>query len=134
MPVRSGPASASTWLRSARRTATCDSISAGCGWVCRCSRPRSIPIRARLAVNTAEAALDAALAGVGLTQVLSYQAANAVKDKRLKIVLKEFELEPLPVHLVHPAQALPPLKLRRFLEFALPRLKQALAEIDRRVG
>jgi DNA-binding transcriptional LysR family regulator len=95
---------------------------------------RSIPIRARLAVNTAEAALDAALAGVGLTQVLSYQAANAVQDKRLKIVLKEFELEPLPVHLVHPAQALPPLKLRRFLEFALPRLKQALAEIDRRVG
>ena len=51
----------------------------------------SIPIRARLAVNTAEAALDAALAGVGLTQVLSYQAANAVKEKRLKIVLKEFE-------------------------------------------
>jgi DNA-binding transcriptional LysR family regulator len=94
----------------------------------------SIPIRARLAVNTAEAALDAALAGVGLTQVLSYQAANAVKDGRLKIVLKPFELEPLPVHLVHPAQALPPLKLRRFLEFALPRLKQALAEIDRRVG
>ena len=61
-------------------------------------------------------------------------SVNAVQDKRLKIVLKEFELEPLPVHLVHPAQALPPLKLRRFLEFALPRLKQALAEIDRRVG
>lgn len=95
---------------------------------------QSIPIRARLAVNTAEAALDAALAGVGLTQVLSYQAANAVKEKRLKIVLKEFELAPLPVHLVHPAQALPPLKLRRFLEFALPQLKKALTDIDRRVS
>lgn len=94
----------------------------------------SIPIRARLSVNTAEAALDATLAGVGLTQVLSYQAADAVKEKRLRIVLKEFELEPLPVHLVYPAQAQPPLKLRRFLEFALPRLKKALAEIERRVG
>jgi DNA-binding transcriptional LysR family regulator len=94
----------------------------------------SIPIRARLSVNTAEAALDAALAGIGLTQVLSYQAAGAVKEKRLKVVLKEFELEPLPVHLVYPAQAQPPLKLRRFFEFALPRLKQALAEIEQRVG
>lgn len=93
-----------------------------------------IPVRARLAVNTAEAALDAALAGVGLTQVLSYQAAEAVKAKRLKIVLKEFESAPLPVHLVHPAQAPPPLKLRRFLEFAGPRLKKALAEIEKRLG
>ncbi|MET0868736.1 MAG: LysR family transcriptional regulator [Pseudorhodoplanes sp.] len=96
--------------------------------------PLLVPIRARLAVNTAEAALDAAVAGVGLTQVLSYQAANAVRDKRLKIVLKEFEPEPMPVHLVYPAQTLPPLKLRRFLEFALPRLKKALAEIEKRVG
>jgi DNA-binding transcriptional LysR family regulator len=96
--------------------------------------PLLVPIRARLAVNTAEAALDAALAGVGLTQVLSYQAADAVKDRRLKIVLREFELDPMPVQLVHPAQALPPLKLRRFLEFALPRLKKALAEIEKRVG
>jgi DNA-binding transcriptional LysR family regulator len=94
----------------------------------------SIPIRARLAVNTAEAALDAALAGVGLTQVLSYQASDAVKERKLKIVLKEFELDPLPVHLVHPAQTLPPLKLRRFLEFAVPRLRKTLAEVERRVS
>jgi len=93
----------------------------------------AIPIRARLAVNTAEAALDAALAGVGLTQVLSYQAADAVKEKRLRIVLQDFEIDPLPVHLIHPPQSLPPLKQRRFLDFALPRLKKALADIERRV-
>ncbi len=97
-------------------------------------RSMAVPIRARLAVNTAEAALDAVLAGVGLTQVLSYQAASAVKDRRLKIVLKEFEPEPLPVHLVHPSGTLPPLKLRRFLEFAAPRLKKALAEVEKRVS
>ncbi len=100
-------------------------------------KPRSsgsIAIRARLLVDTAEAAIDAALSGVGLTQVLSYQAAEAVKHGRLKIVLPGFELSPLPVHLVHPAQPHPPLKLRRFLEFAMPRLKKALADIERVVG
>ena len=88
---------------------------------------RHAPVRARLAVNTAEAALDAAVAGVGLTQVLSYQAAQAVRDKRLKIVLKAFEVEPLPVHILYPAQTRPPLKLRSFLEFAVPRLRKSAA-------
>lgn len=94
----------------------------------------AISIRARLAVNTAEAALDAALAGVGLTQVLSYQAADAVKDRRLKIVLGEFEGKALPVHLLYPAQPQPPLKMRRFLEFAVPRLKKTLAEVEKKTG
>lgn len=88
---------------------------------------RHVPVQARLAVNTAEAALDAAIAGVGITQVLSYQSAQAVRDKRLKIVLKEFEVEPLPVHVLYLAQTRPPLKLRSFLEFAVPRLRKSAA-------
>ena len=88
---------------------------------------RHVPVQARLAVNTAEAAIDAAIAGVGITQVLSYQVAQAIKDKRLKIVLKDFEVEPLPVHVLYPAQTRPPLKLRSFLEFAVPRLRKSAA-------
>lgn len=95
--------------------------------------PGSIPVRPRLVVNTAEAAIDAAIAGVGLARVLSYQVAPAIADRRLRIVLAAYEPEPLPVHLVHPAQTHPPLKLRRFLEFAAPRLKKTLAAIDKRV-
>ena len=38
------------------------------------------PPRCRLNVNTAEAAIDAAIAGVGITHVLSYQVARAVAD------------------------------------------------------
>jgi DNA-binding transcriptional LysR family regulator len=94
---------------------------------------RPIPVRSRLVVNTAEAAIDAAIAGVGIARVLSYQAAPAMGERRLRIVLAGFEPEPLPVHLVHPAQTHVPLKLRRFLEFAAPRLKKALAGIDKRM-
>lgn len=88
---------------------------------------RVTPPRCRLNVNTAEAAIDAAIAGVGLTHVLSYQVAHAVADGRLRIVLSDFEPEPASVSLLHTGQGLVPLKLRRFLEFAAPHLRRSLA-------
>ncbi|MDQ6436996.1 LysR family transcriptional regulator [Mesorhizobium sp. LHD-90] len=87
----------------------------------------SVPIKPRLTVNTAEAAIDAAAAGVGITRVLSYQAASAVEEGRLAILLQEFEPAPLPVSLVHAGHGLLPLKLRAFLEFAAPQLRGRLA-------
>lgn len=79
--------------------------------------------RARLIVTTAEAAIDAAVAGVGVTRVLSYQVEAAVRSGKLVVVLDEYEPEPLPVSLVHSGERLLPLKLRAFLDFATPRLK-----------
>jgi DNA-binding transcriptional LysR family regulator len=87
----------------------------------------SVPIRPRFAVNAADAAIAAALAGTGITRVLSYQVADAVAAGTLRLVLRDFEPEPLPVHLVHAAQPLLPLKLRAFLDFAAPRLKASLS-------
>ena len=83
----------------------------------------TIAPRARLVVNTAEAAIDAAIAGVGVTRVLSYQAETAIRSGALAPVLEAFEPPPLPVSLVHSGERLLPLKLRAFLDFATPRLK-----------
>jgi DNA-binding transcriptional LysR family regulator len=88
----------------------------------------TVAIRARLTVNTAEAAVDAAVAGVGLTRVLSYQAAPARRAGTLALALVDFEPEPSPVHLVYAGGRLLPLKLRAFLDFAAPRLRARLAE------
>lgn len=104
--------------------------ASGAGWTFRLpnrSLVRAVPPRSRLTVNTAEAAIDAALAGLGLTQVLSYQVAQVVTDGRLITLLRAFEPDPLPVHLVHAARDLLPLKMRRFLDFAAPRLRRSLA-------
>jgi DNA-binding transcriptional LysR family regulator len=87
------------------------------------------PVRSRLAVNGAEAAIDAAIAGVGVTRVLSYQVAQAVADGRLRIVLGAFEADPFPVHLVHAGQGALPLKTRAFLDLAAPALRKALAAL-----
>jgi DNA-binding transcriptional LysR family regulator len=85
--------------------------------------PTDVAIRSRLTLNTAEAAIDAAMAGVGIARVLSYQCANAVAAGALTVVLKSFEPAPWPVSLVYAGQRFLPLKLRAFLDFATPRLK-----------
>jgi DNA-binding transcriptional LysR family regulator len=87
---------------------------------------RSVHIRSRLAVNGAEAAVDAAVAGLGVARLLSYQAAQALRSGTLAMALEEFEPPALPVHVVHAGPRPLPLKLRAFLDFALPRLKAAL--------
>jgi DNA-binding transcriptional LysR family regulator len=86
-------------------------------------------VRSRFTVTTAEAALDAAIAGAGITRVLSYQAAAAVLDGRLVLLLRDYEVAPNPVSLVYPSGRLVPLKLRAFLDFAVPRLKARLQSI-----
>jgi DNA-binding transcriptional LysR family regulator len=70
-------------------------------------RERSVAVRARLTVNTGQAALDAALADIGIVRVLSYQVAKHVERNRLRVILEEHEPPPLPVHVVHAAGALP---------------------------
>ena len=86
----------------------------------------SVPIHSRLIVNTAEAAIDAAMAGLGITRVLSYQAAAAVQAGSLTRLLQEFEPAPIPINLVHANQGLLPLKLRAFFDYAAPRLRDGL--------
>lgn len=88
-----------------------------------------VPIRSRLVVSTAEAAIEAAVAGVGLTRVLSYQIADAMRAGAVRTALEAFEPAPWPVSLVHSGQGILPLKLRAFLDFAGPRLKARMEEL-----
>jgi DNA-binding transcriptional LysR family regulator len=88
-----------------------------------------IAIHSRLVVNTAEAAVDMAVAGIGLTRVLSYQIADALEAGKLRVVLEEFQPDPIPISVVHFGNRLSPLKLRAFYDFAVPRLKDASAKL-----
>jgi DNA-binding transcriptional LysR family regulator len=57
--------------------------------------------RARLIVNQADVAVAAAVAGRGLTRVLSYQAAAEIRAGLLQVVLEAFEPPPIPIQVVH---------------------------------
>lgn len=86
---------------------------------------RSVRVRPRLVVDTAAAAIEAAVAGVGIVRVLSYQVDAVIAAKRLRPVLERHEPAPRPVHLVH----LPGAQVRladAFAELAFPRLRARL--------
>lgn len=86
----------------------------------------SVRVHSRLVVNTAEAAVDGALCGVGLARVLGYQIAAQVKARKLAIVLDKFEPMPAPVSLIYVRERRLTGKLRAFLDFIAPRLRARL--------
>ena len=85
------------------------------------------PIHTRLGVNLTQAAVDAAIEGIGLARLLEYQVAEAVHAGRLRLVLTDHEPEPWSINLVYPLQGPLPLKVRAFLDWATPRLKAKMA-------
>jgi DNA-binding transcriptional LysR family regulator len=80
--------------------------------------------RLRLTVNSVDVAIAAAIAGRGLVRLLSYQVAGETKAGRLKVVLSQFEPEPIPVHVVYPAGRRADAKLRAFVAYAVEHLRR----------
>jgi DNA-binding transcriptional LysR family regulator len=70
----------------------------------------------RFITNSSDAALQYAGEGGGLTRVMFYQAAEAIKAGRLRIVLAKFEPPPLPIHIVYPTSRLLSAKVRTFID------------------
>lgn len=89
-----------------------------------------IQIVPRLSVTTTEAAAQAAIHSVGVTRLLHYQVVDAVDAGTLRIILDKFEPDPAPVNLVHASRGHMPLKMRRFLDFAVPRLRKAVVNLS----
>ena len=87
---------------------------------------RTILIPSRLVVNSAEAAVIAATAGAKIARALSYQTDDLVKAGTLVTLLAAYELPLVPVSLIYPSQRQVPLKLRAFLDFSIPRLRERL--------
>jgi DNA-binding transcriptional LysR family regulator len=73
----------------------------------------------RFITNSADAAIWHAEQAGGLTRVMAYQAAEAIKAGRLKIVLAKFEQPPLPIHIVYPTSRLLSAKVRTFVDLVI---------------
>ncbi len=91
----------------------------GSRWVFKSKRNgrKTVRVHPRLNVNTAEAAVDASVAGVGVVRVLSYQAEAAIKAGHLVPLLQHFEDTPIPIHLVYRATRSDNPRIKRFVEF-----------------
>jgi DNA-binding transcriptional LysR family regulator len=70
----------------------------------------------RFSSNSSDAAIQYAAEGGGLTRVMAYQAAEALKAGKLKIVLAKFELPAVPINIVYPTSRLLSAKVRSFID------------------
>ncbi|ARQ12029.1 LysR family transcriptional regulator protein [Rhizobium etli] len=81
--------------------------------------------RSRIEVNTAANCVAAALNGVGIARLFDYQVPEEVSSGALVQILKGYDGEPKPIHIVYTRQGLLALKVRAFIDWALPRLRAA---------
>lgn len=88
-------------------------------------------VKPRLEVTTPDAAVSAAVDNAGITYVFEHDADEAIRSGQLEILLPQFEIEPVPVHLVHVSRNLMAIKLRHFIDFAAPKLRQSLSRFGK---
>lgn len=82
-----------------------------------------ITVKPRLSCSTYEGVIATAVQGFGLARPLTYQIGPALQAGKLQTVLSEYELEPLPIHVVHPAGRRTAAKVRAFVDLAVDRLR-----------
>ncbi|WP_337660922.1 LysR substrate-binding domain-containing protein [Erythrobacter sp. Alg231-14] len=83
----------------------------------------TIRVHPRVRCNNNATAIAIAASGWALTRVLSYQVGIEVNEGRLRMVLEDYEEEPLQVHLVHGGTRITASKVRAFIDFASKRLR-----------
>jgi DNA-binding transcriptional LysR family regulator len=82
-----------------------------------------VKVTPTLTVNTVLAAIDAAVAGWGITNVYSYQVAKALIEGTLVEVLHRSNDQEVPIHVVNPEGRRAAAKTRAFIDLAAERLR-----------
>ena len=89
--------------------------------------PQTVKLQPILSISDNASAASAAMAGLGITRLLSYQIAEPLQTGKLKIVLSEFEIPPIPIHIMHREGRHPSAKIRSFLDLMTERLRSELS-------
>lgn len=86
-------------------------------------KPLSVRIKPRLSVTSNDSAIEAAVRGLGITRLMSYQIAPELESGKLKILLSEFEAAPVPIHILHREGRNASTKIRSFIDLMAERLR-----------
>ncbi len=87
------------------------------------SREFTVPVSGNLEFNQAAAAAEACAEGLGFGRFIAYQVMPYIAQKRLRIVLEQFEVPPLPLSIVYPHARLLPSRTRVFVAWMKKELK-----------
>jgi DNA-binding transcriptional LysR family regulator len=83
-----------------------------------------VALKPRLNCNLNEAAISSALAGFGITRVLSYQIDDHLKTGKLRALLVDYETDPIPIHVVRTGGGSPSAKVRAFVDLTVDTLRR----------
>jgi len=83
----------------------------------------AVKISPRVRANTNDTAVTMCESGWGLSRLYSYQVAQQVTDRRLQIVLGDFEPANLPIHVVHQEGRMVSGKVRAFVDYAVDHMR-----------
>lgn len=75
-------------------------------------------------MNNADVAITAAIAGRGITRVLSYMIAPQLEAGELELVLDQAAPPAVPVHVVHKEPGQASARIRAIVDFFVERLRQ----------
>jgi DNA-binding transcriptional LysR family regulator len=110
-------------------------LQAATAWTLKKDRAEYVvPVRSRLVLNNIESAFEAARAGMGIAAIASYQVTESIKSGELAMLLQDFDSPPISVSFVYPPNRFMPVKLRAFLDFALPRLRARIGDLPKRLA
>ena len=84
----------------------------------------------RVRSNRASVCIEAAMRGFGLARIGRTGIDRELESGALKTVLDEYECVSLPLHLVYVKQGLMPVKVRSFIDWMAPRLRDKLKQIN----
>ena len=87
------------------------------------SRDVSVSIPDAIVCNDADVAIESCAKGLGLGSFLSYMVAPLRKSGRLKYVLEDIEVEPVPVRFVYPRSRIMSATVRAFAELCVNKLQ-----------
>jgi len=86
----------------------------------------TIPISEVLSCNQVDATIDACASGIGFGMFLSYQVMPLVKQNKLRILLSEYEAEPIPVNIVYSHAKLMSTRVRVLVDYLSQTLREEI--------
>ncbi|WP_431258339.1 LysR family transcriptional regulator [Roseateles chitinivorans] len=84
---------------------------------------RVYELRPTLMTTTNDAAITAAVGGLGITRLMSYQVREPLRDGRLQTLLSAYESGPVPIHVLHRQGRRPNAKVRALLDLLIEQLR-----------
>jgi DNA-binding transcriptional LysR family regulator len=86
-------------------------------------QPTTVRMQPRLTVTSNDGAIAAAVGGLGIARLLSYQVVDEIASGQLEVILAEYEEAPWPIHVLHRESKYGSAKVRAFVDMLAEHLR-----------